>query len=182
MHWLGGAGGGKAFDLKSILRPAYFVPETKTVRQLQKELMDKKVHIALVADEYGGTAGLVTIEDVVEEIFGDIKDEYEAPAVENPDVVLKLEQRMAEIDAAARVADVNAALSPLGVEIPDSEEYDTVGGFVGTHLGRIPSRGEKFEHETMEFTVLEAKPNRVLKLTLRVKDEMAKAEANEAGH
>lgn len=171
MHWLGGGSAGKAFELKSILRPAYFIPETKTVRELLKELMEKKVHIALVADEYGGTAGLVTIEDIVEEIFGDIKDEYEAPAAENPDVVLKPAERSAEIDAAARVVDVNDALTPLGVQIPDSEEYDTVGGFVGATLGRIPGKGEKFRHERMEFTVMEAKPNRVLKVTLRVREE-----------
>lgn len=181
MHWLGGGSTGKAFELKSILRPAYFIPETKTVRELLKELMEKKVHIALVADEYGGTAGLVTIEDIVEEIFGDIKDEYEAPATENPDVVLKPADRSAEIDAAARVVDVNDALTPLGVQIPDSEEYDTVGGFVGATLGRIPVKGEKFQHERMEFTVIEAKPNRVLRVGLKVREEEVVGAGSEQG-
>ncbi|HYE02480.1 MAG TPA: CNNM domain-containing protein, partial [Phycisphaerales bacterium] len=81
MLWLAGDGSragpsGTPFDLRSILRPAFFVPETKTVRELLRELLEKKVHIAMVADEYGGTSGLVTIEDIVEEIVGEIRDEY----------------------------------------------------------------------------------------------------------
>jgi CBS domain containing-hemolysin-like protein len=79
MKWLAGsgvrAGSNKPFELQAILRPALFVPETKTVRELMKELLEKKLHIAMVADEYGGTAGLVTIEDIVEEVFGEIYDE-----------------------------------------------------------------------------------------------------------
>jgi putative hemolysin len=172
MLWLGGEGKtGGPFDLKKLLRPAYFVPENKTVADLLKELMDKKVHIALVADEYGGTAGLVTIEDIVEEIFGDIKDEYEAPIAETPDVILKLDSNSAELDAAARIGDVNEALDALGVKLPTSEDYDTVGGFVVTTLGRIPTSGETFLHERMTLTVLEAKPTRVVKVKLEVKDE-----------
>jgi len=176
MRWLAGDGthgGGKPFELRSVIRPAVFVPETKTVRELLKEMMDKKVHIALVADEYGGTAGLVTIEDIFEEIVGDIKDEYEVGPAEIPDVVLKVDQRKADVDGAARIADVNDALTPLGVEIPESEEYDTVGGFVITTLGRIPGKGEKFQHERMEFTILEAKPTRVVKVGLEVRDQPA---------
>lgn len=183
MHWLAGdgvRGGGKPFDLRSILRPPVFVPETKTVNDLMKDLMGQKVHIALVLDEYGGTAGLVTIEDIVEEVFGDIKDEYESPVPELPDVVLKMEDKSAELDAAARIMDVNGVLEPLGVQIPGSDDYDTVGGFVTTTLGRIPQKGETFRHETMVFTILEAKPTKVVKVAMKVtEDEVAptKAEA-----
>ncbi|MDP1662130.1 MAG: transporter associated domain-containing protein, partial [Phycisphaerales bacterium] len=158
-----------------LLRPAYFVPETKTVKELLKELMAKKVHIAIVADEYGGTAGIVTIEDIIEEVFGDIKDEYESPTAETPDVVLRIDDRKADLDAAARIIDVNEALEALGVRIPDSDDYDTVGGFVVTTLGRIPAKGERFEHERMMFTVSEAKPTRVVKVQLEVRGEDAPA-------
>lgn len=174
MHWLGdGPRAGKAFDLRSILRPAIFVPETKTVSQLLKELMDKKVHIALVADEYGGTSGLVTIEDIVEQVFGEIRDEYEPNNPEIPDVVLKLDRREADLDASARIDDVNDQLDALGVQLPVSEAYDTVGGFITTHLGRIPTRGEKFSHENMTFTIVEAKPTRVVKVNLLVSKQVA---------
>ena len=180
MHWLAGDGPGRggasrAFDLRSILRPAYAVPETKTVKELLRELMEKKVHIALVVDEYGGTAGLVTIEDIVEEIIGDIRDEYEAPITETPDVVLRAEKREADLDAAARILDVNSAIESLGVQIPESEDYDTVGGFIVTTLGRIPSKGEIFRHESMVFTILEAKPTRVVKVTMAVSEAGADA-------
>ncbi len=175
MMWLGGEGKvkGAPFNLRDLLRPAIFVPETKTIRDLLRELMEKKVHIALVADEYGGTAGLVTIEDIVEEIFGDIKDEYEAPTPEAPDAVVKLDERTAELDAAARIDDVNELIEPLGVQLPASEDYDTVGGFVMTTLGRIPSAGEHFTHRGMHLTIMEAKPTRVVKVKLRVRDEAA---------
>lgn len=175
MLWLGGEGAkpGKAFELRPLLRPAYFVPETKTVKELLKELMEKKVHIAIVADEYGGTAGIVTIEDIIEEVFGDIKDEYENPIAELPDVVLKIDDQKADLDAAARIIDVNEALEPLGVKIPDSDDYDTVGGFVVTTLGRIPTKGERFAHERMEFTVADALPTRVVKVQMKVRAEDA---------
>ncbi len=179
MHWLGGDAvrSGQKFELRALLRPATFVPETKTVKELLKELTSRNVHIAMVADEYGGTAGLVTIEDIVEEIFGDIKDEYEPPAPETPEVILRVDQRRADLDAAARIMDVNGALEPLGVQIPESENYDTVGGFIVTSLGRIPAQGETFRHESMLFTVVEAKPTRVVKVTLEVRsDEEAPVE------
>lgn len=182
MRWLAGEGSrgaGQPFDLKSILRPALFVPESKTVRELLREMIQKKVHIAMVADEYGGTAGLVTIEDIVEQIVGDIKDEYEAGPAENREVVVKADQQRAEIEATARIGDVNDALAVLGVEIPASDEYDTVGGFVTTTLGRIPIKGEQFEHERLRFTVLDAKPTRVVKVLLDVKVEGAVVETRE---
>lgn len=178
MLWLGGdaARSGKPFDLRSLVRQGYFVPENKTVKDLLKELMEKKVHIAIVADEYGGTAGIVTIEDIVEEVFGDIKDEYESVAAEMPDVVIRLDGRTADLDAAARIIDVNIALESLGVSIPDSDEYDTVGGFVITTLGKIPAKGDTFEHERMVFTIIEAKPTRVVKVQLEVRPEDAAPE------
>jgi putative hemolysin len=160
---------GQPFRLRSILRPALFVPETKPVRELLRELLQKKVHIAMVADEFGGTAGLVTIEDIVEEIIGDIKDEYEQPDEGRAMVEVKPDDHAAVVDARAYIDDVNDALAPLGWSLPDSDDYDTVGGFVITTLGRIPAQGESFRHDRAVVTVLEATATRVLKVRLEVR-------------
>jgi putative hemolysin len=171
MRWLAGErthGAAKGFDLRSILRPALFVPESKTVRELMQELLSKKVHIAIVADEFGGTAGLVTIEDIMEEIVGEIQDEYEKPDDAIPEVKLNVTTRSATIDARAYITDVNAALRPLGIEIPESEEYDTVGGFVTVTLGRIPAKGDDFREGPMLVTILDAEPTRVKAIELRI--------------
>ena len=166
MRWLAGEASrsGKTFDLKALLRPAYFVPETKTVRELLTELLKKRVHIAIVADEYGGTAGLVTIEDIIEEVFGDIQDEYEVPESEVDEVKLNLEKKWADVEGRVYITDANDEMQPLGVQIPESEEYDTVAGFVNMTLGRIPASGETFMHERLKITVLRAEPTRVTRI------------------
>ena len=183
MKWLAGearSGHGKGFDLKSLLRPALFVPETKTIRELLPELLSKRVHIAMVADEYGGTAGLVTIEDIIEEVFGDIQDEYEAPEEQVADVKVEVESKAAEIDARAYIEDVNAEIKPLGVELPESEDYDTVGGFVTVTLGRIPAAGETFINGKLLVTVLGAEPTRVTRVRVQVTEpESASSEPEE---
>lgn len=171
MKWLagdhaGGSRGGKTFDLRAVARPALFVPETKTIRELLTELLKKRVHIAIVADEFGGTAGLVTIEDIVEEVFGDIQDEYESGNDESPEIKVHVGQRVAEADARAYIDDVNADLRPLGIEIPESEDYDTLGGFVTVSLGRIPAKGESFAADGVRVTVLAAEPTRVTRVRI----------------
>ena len=174
MRWLAGdgaKGSGKPFSLKEILRPAIFVPETKTVRELLAELLKSRVHIAVVADEYGGTAGLVTMEDIVEEVFGDIQDEYEEVEDEPPSVKVLADGRSAEVDARASIGDANAELRDLGVELPESEEYDTVGGFVVTTLGRIPGPGDVLTHGRVLVTVVEAGPTRVNKVRVEATPE-----------
>lgn len=171
MKWLagdhaGGSRGGRTFDLRSLLRPALFVPETKPLRELLTELLKKRVHIAIVADEFGGTAGLVTIEDIVEEVFGDIQDEYEEEAEAVPEVQVRLDSRAAEADARTYIEDANNALRALGVEVPRSEQYDTLGGFVTVTMGRIPQPGESFSHDGLKVTVLGAEPTRVTRLRI----------------
>jgi CBS domain containing-hemolysin-like protein len=168
MRWLAGEGSrqGRTFELRHVMRPAYFVPESKTVRELLSELLKKRVHIAVVADEYGGTAGLVTIEDIIEEVFGDIQDEYEVPEADAVEVKVNAEKRSAEIDARTYVNDANDELRELSVEIPESEHYDTVGGFVTVTLGRIPAAGETFTHEALKVTVIAAEPTRVTKVRI----------------
>jgi putative hemolysin len=154
---------GKPFVLSEILREPSFVPETKTVRELLTQLLADQVHIAIILDEYGGTSGLVTMEDIVEEIFGEIQDEYEDPEDETA-VVIDQSAKAAEIDARTDIDDANDELESLGIELPESDDYDTVGGFINTSLGRIPEQGEQFDHEALRFEILEAEPTRVLRL------------------
>jgi CBS domain containing-hemolysin-like protein len=168
MRWLAGEGrtGGKPFALRAVLRPAIFVPETKTVRELLQELIEKRVHIAIVADEFGGTAGLVTFEDITEQVFGDIQDEYEVPESLASDVLVETGGKGAEIDARAYITDVNEQLLPLGIQLPEGEDYDTVGGWVTVSMGRIPSKGDGATLEGIAVEVLEAEPTRVTRVRL----------------
>ncbi len=169
MKWLAGDGTlrtGKGFDLRSLLRKAHFVPESKSLRELLRELLSKRVHIAMVADEYGGTAGLVTIEDIIEEVFGEIHDEYEAPGETQAEVTLDPDAGFAEIDARAYIGDVNTQLEAIGIELPEGEDYDTVAGFVTARLGHIPAAGEAFQVNGLTVTVLAAEPTRVTRIRL----------------
>ncbi len=181
MRWLAGPGtqgAQKPFEFRSIVRPALFVPETKTIRELLGELLEKKVHIALVADEYGGTSGLVTFEDIVEEVFGEIRDEYEIDEGEAGEVRLHPDRKSAEIDARAYIHDANQRLRALGVDLPEGEDYDTVGGLVVTALGRIPAQGESLRIGGALLTVLAATPTRVQRVRLEVREpEPHEAEA-----
>lgn len=190
LRWLAGDGPRGAsmsgFELKTILRPALHVPDSKTVRELADEFVARKVHAAVVVDEYGATSGLVTMEDIVEEVFGDIQDEYEKAEDAPPKIEVKPEDGLADIDARAYVADANQALEPLGISLPEADDYDTVGGFVLTSLGHMPEVNETFSHGLMSVTVLEASPTRVLKVRVQVKEpeppaaeETSRAEAGE---
>ncbi len=149
-------------DLRKIMRPPLFVPRTKPLRDLLREFRDKRVHMAVVLDEYGGTSGLVTTEDIVAEIVGDIADEYERPPSEE---LKRLDERTVEVDARMSVAEVNRALS---LNFPEDGDFTTIGGFVVSTLGMIPVRGEKLEHEGVRVQVLDAEPRRVRKLRLEL--------------
>jgi len=128
------------------------------------------------------------MEDIVEEVFGDIQDEYEKAEDDPPKIEVKPDDRLADIDARAYVADANQALEPLGISLPEADDYDTVGGFVLTRLGHMPEVNETFSHGLMSVTVLEASPTRVLKVRVQVRemspsatDEAQRAEAGERG-
>ena len=125
--------------LSDISRPAYFVPETKPVRDLLREMQSSQVHMAVVVDEFGGTAGLVTIEDLLEELVGEIVDEYDT----EPRLVQPLDDGGFLVDARLPVDDLN---SLLGTSLPDGE-WDTVGGLVLGLAGRMPLVGERFEFD-----------------------------------
>lgn len=166
LRWMSSDQAEGAFSLEDLLRPAVFVPETKTVRELMGELLASKVHIAMVIDEYGGTAGLVTFEDIVEEIFGEIQDEYEDPEEQTFEVAVDVDSRSATIDARLRVDDANDGLEAIRLKIPEDEDYDTVAGFVTVRLGRIPRAGESFSADGLTVEVLEAEPTRVVRVRI----------------
>jgi putative hemolysin len=141
------ARGEKDLTIRPFLRPAVFVPETKKVDELLREMQKDKVHIAIVVDEYGGTAGLVTIEDLVEEIVGEIRDEYD---VENQ-LILPVSEHEAIMDARVPFSEVQET---FGIEPSDGvAEFDTLGGFVTHELGRLPKPGETVQRDGVKFVV-----------------------------
>ena len=143
------------------MRPATFAPETKRVPELLREFQRRQIQAAIVVDEYGGTAGLVTIEDMLEEIVGEIRDEYDVesdPIVEESDGVFVFSAKV----------DIDTAAERLGIDI-ERDGFETVGGFIVTHLGRVPSPGEKLDVGDVEVEVLEAERRRVHKVRLRRK-------------
>lgn len=156
------------FRLKPILRRPVWVPKNKPLTELMYELRIRKVHLAIVLDEYGGTSGLVTFEDLLEEIVGDIQDEYEPIDETLPAIDVDKAAGAAELDARARIVDANEALEQLLVQIPEGDEYDTVGGFVLARLGHIPVAGETVEDGLIRVVVLEAEPMRVKKVRVEV--------------
>ncbi len=150
-----------AVPLTRVARPAYFVPEAKKVSDLLEELQKRRVHMAIVVDEYGGVAGLVTIEDILEEIVGEIQDEYDTG--EEP-----LFQQEAEgtyvFDARANLDDVARV---LGVPLPADESYDTLGGFLYTQLGKVPAAGEQLHFDRLVIEVLNVSGRRIGKVRVR---------------
>jgi len=153
--------GSETFVLRDILRPVTLVPERKRVSELLTEMQRDKVHLAIVVDEYGGTAGLVTLEDIVEEIVGEIQDEYEPEHEHDPEVVIDFESRRADADARVSVSDANEELRDLRIEIEESDDYDTLGGWVLSVLGRIPAVSETFDSPTARVEIIEAEPTRI---------------------
>lgn len=141
---------------RDFARPPYFVPDTKRLDELFKEMRRKKVHMAIAVDEYGGTAGLVTIEDLLEEIVGPIQDEYDT---EEPPIEV-LNDRVALVDGAVHLEDVNAA---LGIDLP-AGEVDSVGGFVTRLLGHVPTQGERAEYLDVQFAVERVDGRRIAKV------------------
>jgi CBS domain containing-hemolysin-like protein len=150
------------FDIRSAMRPAYFVPEVKPLRDLLHDFRVQKVHIAIVLDEYGGTSGLVTIEDVLEELVGDISDEHEPL---EPAMFKRLSEPSAEADARIYIDELNRQ---MGLNLPEDAGYDTLGGFVTTTLGRIPEAGTEFEYDGAKFSVLDAVPQKVNRVRIDV--------------
>jgi magnesium and cobalt transporter len=143
------------FDVREMLRPAVFVPEAKRLNVLLKEFRANRNHIAIVVDEYGGVSGLVTIEDVIEQIVGDIEDEYDFDETE--DNILVDRSGRYRVKAGTEIADFN---NYFNAHFSD-EDYDTVGGLVVGNFGRLPKRGESLNIDGYNFQVLRADSRKV---------------------
>jgi magnesium and cobalt transporter len=149
------AGGGTSrFDIREYLRPAVFVPESKRLNVLLKEFRGKRNHMALVVDEYGGVAGLVTIEDVIEQIVGDIDDEFD---VEDDQNIRQEADRSFIVRGSTRIEEFNEHFS---TQLPETE-FETVAGLVMKQLGRVPRRGESLVVGGFEFRVLRTNQRRI---------------------
>ena len=155
--------GEEEFNVREMLRPAVFIPESKPLNVLLKEFRKNRNHIAIVVDEYGGVAGLITIEDVLEQIVGDIEDEYDFDEAE--DNIVQEKRGIYRVKALTEIADFNAA---FGTDFSD-EEFDTVGGLVLKRFGRVPKRGEQLMIEQWNFRVLRADSRRVYLLQVAKK-------------
>jgi magnesium and cobalt transporter len=155
--------GEEEFNVREMLRPAVFIPESKPLNVLLKEFRKNRNHIAIVVDEYGGVAGLITIEDVLEQIVGDIEDEYDFDEAE--DNIVQEKRGIYRVKALTEIADFNTA---FGTAFSD-EEFDTVGGLVLKRFGRVPKRGEQLMIEQWNFRVLRADSRRVYLLQVAKK-------------
>jgi len=147
--------GEEEFNVREMLRPVVFIPESKPLNVLLKEFRKNRNHIAIVVDEYGGVAGLITIEDVLEQIVGDIEDEYDFEDVENNIVPEKGGQY--RVKALTEIADFNEV---FGTNYSD-EEFDTIGGLILKRFGRVPKRGEQIAFDNLTFKVSRADSRRL---------------------
>jgi magnesium and cobalt transporter len=161
---------GEEFNVREMLRPAVFIPESKRLNVLLKEFRANRNHIAIVVDEYGGVAGLVTIEDVLEQIVGEIEDEYDFDETED-NIILDRTGRF-RVKAITPIEDFN---EKLGTHFSD-EDFDTVGGLVTNKFGRLPKRGEQIGFDGVSFQVLRADSRRLYSLLV----EKQKNDSSEA--
>ena len=150
----------KKIKIKDIMRPPFFIPETKSLRELLREMQKLKLHMAIVVDEYGGTAGLVTLEDIIEEIVGEIMDEVD----EEEELIRRIDENTWLVNARARIEEVNEILN---LEIPE-DEFETIGGFVFNKLGKIPKIGDYIEIDGVKITVEKMKDKRIRKVRITV--------------
>ncbi|MDF1524687.1 MAG: hemolysin family protein [bacterium] len=153
-------------SIKSVCRKAYFIPETKTTADLLKEFKVRRVHMAVAVDEYGGTSGIITIEDILEEIVGEIQDEHD-PVEQSG--ISRLDDGSYILDARSHIEDVE---DELDVQLPRGE-YDTLGGFLSHLMGHVPVQGEQGRYGTLLFTVEEADSRKVSTIRVSVEEEGA---------
>ena len=144
----------EALVLKDLMRQPYFIPETKKVNELLREFQRNKIHMAIVVDEYGGVAGIITLEDLIEEIVGEIEDEYDTGREE----IEYLEGGDVLVNAGIDIGELN---EELGISLPEEEGIETLAGFITNLLGRVPPSGEVIEHENLKLCVVEATKRRI---------------------
>ncbi|BCB96247.1 hypothetical protein JZK55_11690 [Dissulfurispira thermophila] len=150
-------------DIHKIIKPPMFIPETMKISILLREMQKKRIHMAIVIDEYGAVSGLVTMEDLLEEIVGEIRDEYD---IESP--VIRLSDGSIIIDASISVSDLS---EDYNIEIPSSPEYETLGGFIITYLQRIPQTGDMIEINDKRLKVVEMVGQRIAKVKMEKIDK-----------
>ena len=160
-----------AQELSSIMRDPFFVPETKPIRALLQEFRARKQHIAIALDEYGGTSGLITIEDLIEEIVGDIEDEHDTPRQKD---IREIEPRVYELTGRALLED----LQELGVDI-ESDEVDTIGGYLSMEAGHVPGPGERFALRGWLFSVQDADKKLIRRLRMEPDPDAAPTQDEE---
>lgn len=157
------------FAIEKLVREAFFVPETRAINELFTDMQRQRVHMAVVVNEFGGTAGIVTLEDIFEEFFGEIQDEYDDE--EAPIVALGEDRYL--VDARISVDEVEELFD---VEFPEDDNYDTLGGFITTELGRVPDPGQEFTKLGLRFRVQQATPKRVERVEILREDESAETD------
>ncbi len=151
-------------DIKKLLRPVLFVPEGKKIDELLKEFREKKVHIAVVVDEYGGMAGIVFLENIIEEIVGEIQDEYDNEEEE----IKKVGENEYECDARMQISDINEI---LGIELP-LDGSDTIGGFVFNLFGKIPKQGEKISYKNLDFKIEKMDGHKIKRIKIKIAESI----------
>jgi putative hemolysin len=153
----------KPINLSELIvgRTPFFTPESKKISELFRELREHKQHIAIVVDEYGGTAGIVTLENIIEEIVGEIQDEDE---VDEQDAYIQISPDTYSVDARLNLVELN---EKLGTEL-EAENIDTIGGFVVDHLGRVPEKDTVFTYRGISFTILEADERRIQRIQIQM--------------
>lgn len=149
----------EGFDPARFQREPYFVPESKRIAELVSEFQRQRMHIAVVVDEFGGTAGIITLEDIVEEIFGDIQDEYDV----EPTQITELGDQKLMADARVPIYEIEEYYD---LELPDHPDYETLAGFILAHSGSVPSTGAIFEVHGLRFEVVEADAKKIISITI----------------
>jgi putative hemolysin len=154
----------KSTSLKKYINEAYYVPETKVLDELLSEMRKDKNHIAIVVDEYGGTSGVVAIEDILEEIVGEIQDEYDEEELPH---IIELGAGLYEFSAKTSIDEVNDLLK---ITIPNEEDYDTLGGFMFSIFGRIPNTNDEIKWNEILFKITEVQDQRIIKIQVEIND------------
>ena len=152
------------FDIQEFIREPYFVPESKGIAELLSEFQAERMHMAIVVDEFGGTAGLITLEDIIEEFFGDIQDEYDS---ERPQII-QVDTHRARADARVPIDEVERF---CGLELPEHPDYESLGGFLMAQAGSVPEVGHEFTWDHVVFRVLKADPKSVQTVEIETIDE-----------
>ena len=163
----------RSASLKEIVREPYYVPETTGVDTLLENMKRKRVHLAIVVDEYGGVAGLVSMEDILEEIVGEIVDEYDSAEETG---ILNVSPGIVDVESRVHIDDLN---EQFHYGLPEDGDFDTIGGFVFHELGRIPTSGESFAWKTLRITVQSADQRSIHKLRIEENQTPAAASSEE---